>query len=243
MLLVSEVKKSLQLGFFSIATIYINPTQFNSKNDYINYPRKTKQDISKLKKIKCDAIYFPKQKEVYPSVVKSTRKINIYRDILCDKFRPGHFDGVTTVVESLFNLVKPDHAFFGEKDFQQIKIIEALNKQFNKKINIDACKSIRMKNGISFSSRFENLKSNDHKILNKCALEIKKLISKLKNKISQSEIRNFQFILKKIGIKKIEYIEILDEKNLKAANSIYNSRLFLAFYIGNVRIIDNFVLY
>ena len=126
---ISLVEKCIEANFFSLATIYVNPTQFNDKGDFENYPRDEEKDISELAKIHCDALFFPSKEDMYPNGLKSQREIFDYRDILCDKFRPGHFDGVTTVVKALFDLTQPDHAYFGEKDFQQLKLIEKLVQQ------------------------------------------------------------------------------------------------------------------
>ena len=106
------VKKSAQNKLFSLVTIYINPTQFNDKDDYLNYPREEKKDIEKLSTVNCDALYFPTQEEMYPKGLESKKIVNKFRNILCDKFRPSHFDGVTTVVESLLKVVNPNHVFF-----------------------------------------------------------------------------------------------------------------------------------
>ena len=101
--------------------------------------------------------------------MKSQKEISDYREILCDKFRPGHFDGVTTVVKALFDLTQPDHAYFGEKDFQQLKLIEKLVQQNTLPIVIHACPSIRLENGISYSSRFKNFSTQEKKILDNAA--------------------------------------------------------------------------
>ena len=94
----SLVKEAIQKNFFSLVTIYVNPTQFNNNNDYLNYPRDKSKDIAKLKLLKCNAVYLPRSDEIYPNGLESIKKIDKFRDILCDIFRPGHFDGVTTVV-------------------------------------------------------------------------------------------------------------------------------------------------
>ena len=163
----SLVEKCIDTNFFSLATIYINPTQFDNKSDFENYPRDEEIDISKLAKINCDALFFPSKENMYPNGLKSQREISDYREILCDKFRPGHFDGVTTVVKALFDLTQPDHAYFGEKDFQQLKLIEKLVQKNALPIVIHACPSIRLENGISYSSRFKNFSTQEKKILDK----------------------------------------------------------------------------
>ena len=239
----SLVKKSTQNKLFSLSTIYINPTQFNDSEDYLNYPREEEKDIEKLSAVNCDALYFPTQEEVYPKGLKSKKTVDKFRNILCDKFRPDHFDGVTTVVETLLRVTHPDHVFFGEKDFQQLKIIQTLRQQLKLNIVIHACSSVRLQNGMSLSSRFNNFSANDRKVFDKCAYQIGLLITKLKNDINAVSLVDFKSILQQKGVKKIDYIEIRDEENLSFSNTCNKSRLFIAMYVGDVRIIDNFILY
>ena len=101
----SLVENAIKENFFSITSIFVNPTQFNDLKDFKKYPQNKKQDIEKLNTVKCDAVFFPQIEELYPEGLKRKKTISKYRDILCDKFRPGHFDGVTTVVKSLFDIV------------------------------------------------------------------------------------------------------------------------------------------
>ena len=239
----SLVKKSTQNKLFSLVTIYINPTQFNDREDYLNYPKEEEKDIEKISAVICDALYFPTQEEMYPKGLKSKKTVDKFRNILCDKFRPDHFDGVTTVVETLLRVTHPDHIFFGEKDFQQLKIIQTLNQQLKLNIVIHACPSVRLQNGMSLSSRFNNFSANDRKVFDKCAYQIGLLITKLKNDINAVSLVDFKSILQQKGVKKIDYIEIRDEENLSFSNTCNKSRLFIAMYVGDVRIIDNFILY
>ena len=111
----SLIKISNKLGFFSVVTIFVNPTQFDNSQDYENYPRNNRRDINLLKKIDTNLLFFPQIRDLYPRKIKSKKSILEFRDILCDRFRPGHFDGVTTVVKSLFNLINPDYAFLEKK--------------------------------------------------------------------------------------------------------------------------------
>ena len=239
----SLVKKSTQNKLFSLATIYINPTQFNDKEDFLSYPREEEKDIEKLSTVNCDALYFPTQEEMYPKGLKSKKTVDKFRNILCDKFRPGHFDGVTTVVESLLRITHPDYVFLGEKDFQQLKIIQTLRQQLKLNIVIHACSSVRLQNGMSLSSRFNNFSANDRKVFDICAYQINLIITKLKNDINVVSLVDFKSILQQKGVKKIDYIEIRNEENLSFSNTCNKSRLFIAMYVGDVRVIDNFILY
>ena len=239
----SLVKKSIQNNFFSLSTIYINPTQFNDREDYLNYPKSEKKDIEKLDTVNCDALYFPTQEEMYPKGLESKKTVNKFRNILCDKFRLGHFDGVTTVVESLLRITNPDHIFLGEKDFQQIKIIQTLSQQLKLNVVIHPCPSVRLQNGMSLSSRFNNFSANDRKVFDKCAYQIRLLITKLKNDINKVNLADFKSRLQQKGVKKIDYLEIRNEENLLLSKNCNESRLFIAMYVGEIRVIDNFILY
>ena len=238
--LIEECKK---LGYLSLVTIFVNPTQFDEIDDYDQYPRNKIQDIKFLDKIDTDLLFFPSSEDLYPLGVSSKKTILSYRNILCDKFRPGHFDGVTTVVNSLFNLINPDHVFFGEKDFQQLKFIEKLIENNNFPILIHPCISIRMSNGMSFSSRYNNFNSLQEKIFDNAASKIMISLSELKMKADVKIIEKLKEQLKEFNINEIDYLEIRDENNLLPSIENKNSRLFLAFYIDNIRVVDNFILY
>ena len=238
--LIEECKK---LGYFSLVTIFINPTQFDETDDYDQYPRNKIQDTKFLDKINTDLLFFPSSEDLYPLGISSKKTILSYRNILCDKFRPGHFDGVTTVVNSLFNLINPDHVFFGEKDFQQLKLIEKLIENNNFPILIHPCISIRMSNGMSFSSRYNNFNLLQEKIFDDAASKIMISLSELKMKVDVKIVEKLKEQLKKININEIDYLEIRNENNLLPSIENNNSRLFLAFYIDNIRIVDNFILY
>jgi pantoate--beta-alanine ligase len=238
--LIEECKK---LGYFSLVTIFVNPTQFDETDDYDQYPRNKIQDTKFLDKINTDLLFFPSSEDLYPLGISSKKTILSYRNILCDKFRPGHFDGVTTVVNSLFNLINPDHVFFGEKDFQQLKLIEKLIENNNFPILIHPCISIRMSNGMSFSSRYNNFNSLQEKIFDNAASKIMISLSELKMKVDVKIVEKLKEQLKEININEIDYLEIRDENNLLPSVENKNSRLFLAFYINNIRIVDNFILY
>ena len=239
----SLIKASLDLGYFSIVTIFINPTQFDNPNDFKNYPNNYNYDKKSLQTVNCDLLFLPSTKDLYPNGIKRNKTIKEFRNILCDVSRPGHFDGVTTVVNSLFNLIKPEHVFFGEKDFQQLKIVESLIKKNNFSIVMHSCPSIRMYNGMSYSSRYKNFTLNEKDIFSIASKLIIKSISELRKNFNKKIIFDINFNLRKIGIKKIDYIDIRDESNLIHSNKNNNARLFIAFYIGKIRIIDNFILY
>ena len=239
----SLIEKAKNNNDFVITSIFVNPTQFNSDDDYNSYPKTIDRDIAKLKSSNCDLLYIPSIDEIYPKGLVKVRSVLEYRDILCDKTRPGHFDGVTTVVNTFFNIIKPKNSYFGEKDYQQMKLIDALVKLKKLNINIIACTSIRDKNGMSLSSRNSNFTPNQSATFQNLAKKINQLVENLKEKNLKLNFNEFKNELSKIKINKIDYLEIRDENNLEITNNYNKARLFVAVFIDNIRIIDNFRLY
>ena len=239
----SLVENSMKENFFSITSIFVNPTQFNDLKDFKKYPQNKKQDIEKLNTVKCDAVFFPQIEELYPEGIKRKKTISKYRDILCDKFRPGHFDGVTTVVKSLFDIVTPDTVFFGEKDFQQLKIIKELIKKNNLPIQLIDCPSVRSKNGMSLSSRYNNFNTNQEILFNQISLKVNDCVNLLKKQIDINNLKNLNQYLEEDKKIKVDYLEVRDDDELLLTQKNKNARLFISFYIEDIRIIDNFKLY
>ena len=239
----SLVENSMKENFFSITSIFVNPTQFNDLKDFKKYPQNKKQDIEKLNTVKCDAVFFPQIEELYPEGIKRKKTISKYRDILCDKFRPGHFDGVTTVVKSLFDIVTPDTVFFGEKDFQQLKIIKELIKKNNLPIQLIDCPSVRSKNGMSLSSRYNNFNTNQEILFNQISFKINDCVNLLKKQIDINNLKNLNQYLEEDKKIKVDYLEVRDDDELLLTQKNKNARLFISFYIEDIRIIDNFKLY
>ncbi len=239
----SLVENAIKENFFSITSIFVNPTQFNDLKDFKKYPQNKKQDIEKLDTVKCDAVFFPQIEELYPEGIKRKKTISKYRDILCDKFRPGHFDGVTTVVKSLFDIVTPDTVFFGEKDFQQLKIIKELIKKNNLPIQLIDCPSVRSKNGMSLSSRYNNFNTNQEILFNQISLKINDCVNLLKKQIDINNLKNLYQYLEEDKKIKVDYLEVRDDDELLLTQKNKNARLFISFYIEDIRIIDNFKLY
>ena len=239
----SLVREAKSNNKFVITSIFVNPTQFNNNDDYISYPKTLNKDIAKLRSFNCDLLYLPSVDEMYPKGLVTEKSILKYRNILCDVARPGHFDGVTTVVNTFFNIIRPQNSYFGEKDYQQMKLIDEMVKIKKLNINIVPCSSIRDKNGMSLSSRNSNFTPNQYKIFEIFAKKINQCVEKLKQKNLEANFDEFKKELLKININKIDYLEIRNENNLEITDNYNNARLFVAVFIGGIRIIDNFKLY
>lgn len=239
----SLIKEAQLNNDFVVTSIFINPTQFNNETDFSSYPKTIDDDIAKLEKIGCDLLFLPEIQEIYPADLLKQNIVKNFRGILCDKYRPGHFDGVTTVVDIFFSIIKPNTSYFGEKDFQQIKIIQELVKIKNHNIKIVSCPSIRDDRGMSLSSRNSKFTNDELKIFNQLGSKIYELINLCKKKSSNINLDNFKKQILENSINKIDYIEIRNENNLEITDVSSKARLFIALYIGEIRIIDNFKLY
>ena len=176
--------------------------------------------ISKLENIGCNVLFLPEVQEIYPKGLAKKKIVNNFRNILCDKFRPGHFDGVTTVVDLFFNMIKPTNSYFGEKDFQQVKIIQDLVKINHHNIKIIQCPSVRDKIGMSLSSRNSKFSNDQLKIFDELGNKIKEHINLLKqNEINNLDQLKIEFLQNNIN--KIDYLEIRNENNLEITNKYF----------------------
>ena len=209
----------------TIVSIFVNPTQFNNKKDYLSYPKNLKKDLNVLRKLKVNYAYIPKKKDVYYSKRKKSIMLKKENRVLCAKFRKGHFEGVIDVMDRLTNIIKPKKIFMGEKDYT--KII--------------SCKTVRNKNKLALSSRNQLLDKKDLIKAGKIAKDLFrfKIFLKNKKKIKDLLQKKMEFLKKNFDIK-IDYLEIRKKNNLKSSSTIKNSKIFIAYFMNKVRLIDNF---
>ena len=224
----------------TLVTIFVNPTQFNNANDFKIYPRNLNKDIKLLKSLKVDFLYVPTVSQIYNNKKRKVTRLNKSQKILCAKFRKGHFEGVLDVLNRFTNIIKPKNIFMGEKDYQQFFLVRNFIER-KYKTKVIACKTIRDVNKVALSSRNSLL---DLENLNKVG-EISLALIKLKNLINNN-IKDKKLIKKiKIDlIKKFKIkIEYLECRNLINLNTILKNKpfkLFVAYYLKGVRLIDNF---
>ena len=243
----SLVERSISQNDFTLVSIFINPTQFNNVNDLKTYPSNIDKDLKLLTSISEKIIVFiPEQNELYSGDIKLDQfNFNGLDRYMEGEFRGNHFLGVATVVSKLFSLIKADYAYFGEKDFQQLRIIENLIKEKKFNIKLIRCETIRSKDGLALSSRNNKLNFSS-KIL---ATNLFKALNFAKEKIdvlSTDEIEQKVFeSLSNFKEIKLEYFVIADEKNLKPIKNKKTEkyRAFIAAYVSGVRLIDNIKLY
>ena len=243
----SLVERSISQNDFTLVSIFINPTQFNNVNDLKTYPSNIDKDLKLLTSISEKIIVFiPEQNELYSGDIKLDQfNFNGLDRYMEGEFRGNHFLGVATVVSKLFSLIKADYAYFGEKDFQQLRIIENLIKEKKFNIKLIRCETIRSKDGLALSSRNNKLNFSSKKI----ATNLFKALNFAKEKIdvlSTDEIEQKVFeSLSNFKEIKLEYFVIADEKNLKPIKhkQAKRYRAFIAAYVSGVRLIDNVKLY
>ena len=237
---ISLIKAAKKKGGKLVVSIFVNPKQFNNKNDLKTYPRNIKKDLQILKQSKkVDFVYLPKFKDIYKGKNKLKIKLLKKDNILCAKFRKGHFEGVLNVMNRLTKIINPKKIFMGEKDFQQFYLVKNfLESKYETKII--PCKTIRNKKNVALSSRnflLDKFNLNVAANIYKKLLYIKKNIKNKKNiskflQLQKKKLKNYYKI-------KIDYLELRNKKNLKISTTTNNSRLFIAYYINKVRLIDN----
>ena len=234
---ISLIKRSIKQCNKTIVSIFINKPQFNKKDDYIKYPRLIKEDISILKKINIDYLYLPSTKQIYPNKDRRNIKINNFGKKLCGRFRPMHFEAIADVIDRFIKIINPDKIYFGEKDFQQLKIIEDFVRKNHPKCKIVSCKTIREKNGIPYSSRNSFLTIKEKLI----AAKVYNLILNLKNKIYKHKIliKTLKSKIYLLGVKKIDYLEIHNINKFGNFFKKNKNKIFIAYYLGKTRLIDN----
>jgi pantoate--beta-alanine ligase len=242
---VSLVNKARQDNDIVLCSIFINPTQFDNQEDLKKYPRTLETDTALLKKADCDIIFAPSSDEMYNAVPKLKLDFGNLEHVMEGEFRPGHFNGVATVVSKLFHIVNPDRAYFGLKDLQQVAILNRLVKDLSFDLELISCPIIRERDGLAMSSRntrlspkARSLASQIHKSLQiaKKALEDGLTAESCKKKVVEhfKSFPDFQ----------LEYLEISDFDNLEplsSKNIAGKTAICIASYLDNVRLIDNVI--
>ena len=242
----SLIKKAQRKNDIVVVSIFVNPTQFNKKEDLINYPKTIENDTKLLESVSCDILFFPSVEEIYEDHVSSEKfDFDGLEHQMEGEFREGHFDGVGTIVKTLFEIVAPNKAYFGQKDFQQLQIIKKMVKKHRLNVKVKGCAIFREEDGLAMSSRNTRL-TKEHRT---AAPFVYKILKKVRKKFDTentdkiTEWVNNQF--KKHPFLDLEYFTIADEKTLKTIKdkeSNKKNRAFIAAFAGKIRLIDNIQL-
>ena len=236
---VSLIAAAKKEGGCVVSSIFVNPVQFNDRSDLERYPRPLEKDKEILEKAGCDILFTPSEKEIYPEPDNRKFDFGALDKVMEGKHRPGHFNGVAVVVSRLFDIVKPDNAFFGQKDFQQVAIIKNMVKMLKLSVNIVMCPTMREADGLAMSSRNIFLSPEERKA---AALISKTLFGmrERKDKMSIQELVSWAISqFKTEPLLQPEYVEIADANTLISAKNISNTVVCIAVKTGKVRLIDN----
>ena len=239
------VKQSLNKCDHTVVSIFINPRQFSPSEDLDIYPNNLSGDIEKLESIGVDVLFYPNRDTIYPEGFKTNIQIDGITQHLCGESRPELFKGVATVVLKLFNIVRPQHAFFGEKDWQQLAVIETMTRDLNLDVHIHRAPLIREPDGLAMSSRNSNLSPEERKK----ALSLSRSLNDSKEKVnkgitSSKQLRqNIKSIITAESGTQIDYISICDPISLEEKQEVKGRTLIaLAVKIGPARLIDNCII-
>lgn len=239
----SLIKKAKKKNDLAVVSIFVNPTQFDKKEDLINYPKTIENDTNLLESVSCDVLFLPAVEEIYNDDITSQKfDFDGLEHQMEGKFRQGHFDGVGTIVKAFFEIVEPNRAYFGQKDFQQLQIIKKMVKKHRLNVKIKGCAIFREEDGLAMSSRNARLTTTQRN----AAPFIYKILKKVRKKFGTKNVNEVnewvenQF--KKHPLLNLEYFTIAEEKSLetiknKESNKKY--RAFIAVFAGNIRLIDN----
>lgn len=238
----SLIRRAKEENDYVIVSVFVNPTQFGPNEDYDKYPRSLQQDSHLCENMEVDILFYPSVEEMYPTPYYTYVEVEKITNKLCGASRPGHFRGVTTVVNKLFNIVKPNRAYFGQKDAQQIVVIQQMVKDLNMDVEVVSCSIVREADGLALSSRNSYLNEEERKaalILSQCLFHAKeRMISGEKSacKIKKIIEQNIQ----KESLVSIDYVSIVDATSLEDIEKLEKNILIaLAVKIGNTRLIDN----
>lgn len=238
----SLVKRAVKENDVTVVSVFVNPTQFNDKNDLKNYPRNLEADCRLLESVGATYVFAPEVAEMYPTPDERQFSFAPLDQVMEGIYRPGHFNGVAQIVSKLFYAVEPDRAYFGEKDFQQLAIIREMVKQLHIKVQIVGCPIVREEDGMALSSRNALLSPEDRKI----SVNISQILFKSRTFAAQNGLKDTKRFVEEaiaaIPELRLEYFEIVDGNTLQTVNSWDDSSYIvgcITVYCGKVRLIDN----
>ncbi|WP_163264505.1 pantoate--beta-alanine ligase [Chelativorans alearense] len=237
----SLVRAALGQADRVIVTLFVNPAQFNNSGDLAAYPRTEDEDAAKLSALGAHILYAPDTAEMYPQGFATTVSVSGVSEGLCGAFRPGHFDGVATVVTKLFLQSGADLAFFGEKDFQQLHVVRRLARDLDIPIEIVGCPTVRESDGLAMSSRNVRLSASERKIAPRLAEILFDTSARLtKGAPVDDALATAREAIVRMGYSKVEYLELRGDDDLKPLSAIdRQGRLLAAAWLGETRLIDN----
>jgi pantoate--beta-alanine ligase len=224
-----------------IVTIFVNPRQFNNAEDFARYPRTEERDAAMLAPLGVDAIYVPEVADVYPPDFSTTVHVAAVSEALEGEYRPGHFEGVATVVAKLFLMTQADRAYFGEKDYQQLLVVRRMARDLNIAIEVTGCPTVREADGLAMSSRNARLGARERAVAPALHAAMRKAESSLKAGVAAADaLAAARAEILAAGFEGVDYIALRDAQTLAAMDRLDKpGRLLAAAWLGGVRLIDN----
>jgi pantoate--beta-alanine ligase len=237
------VNQAFTMSNIVVVSIFVNPIQFNKKEDLINYPRTFENDLKLIKEAGDVIVFAPSDSDMYPSDFKEVDlDLGILEEVMEGEFRPGHFKGVMNVVKRLFDIVHPDYALFGLKDYQQLAVIEFMTNSLNLPVNVVPCETVREESGLASSSRNKRLSDSEMKAA-EIIIETMKYAKKMAGQYSPKEVTELAKKYFSKGNLELEYLNIVDPQTLLVLNDwVPGSRICMSAYCSGVRLIDNIEL-
>ncbi|MER9638455.1 pantoate--beta-alanine ligase [Mesorhizobium sp. M0228] len=237
----SLVRAALEKADRVIVTLFVNPKQFNSQADLAAYPSTEDEDAAKLAPLGAHLLYAPDAEEMYPAAFATTVSVSGVSEGLCGAFRPGHFDGVATVVAKLFLQTSADFGFFGEKDFQQLQLVRRMARDLDIPITIVPCPTVREADGLALSSRNVRLSPAERAVAHKLPSVLLETAERLaRGSPVLPTLAEARAAILAAGYREIEYLELRDEADLRPMTSLDRpARLLVAAWLGGTRLIDN----
>lgn len=242
----SLIEKAVASTDLSICSIFVNPTQFNNHSDLEKYPRTLEKDMALLEQAGCDLLYCPTQEEMYPDTTLTNFSFGSIEQIMEGHFRPGHFQGVGLIISKFFNIIRPDMAFFGQKDLQQCRLIEQLNADLFFNVKIEIVPTVREADGLAMSSRNMLMSPEERKLAGNFYQALSLGAEKLQEGMSplelKEEIKQYFTRFKEL---RLEYFCVTDSGTLQAVERVPEHgqlALCIAGYVGEIRLIDNLLL-
>jgi pantoate--beta-alanine ligase len=239
------VKLSKLQNEVTVVSIYVNPLQFGAGEDYERYPRDLERDLAMCEDAGVDVVFAPEDQEMYPQLPSVKIDIPGLTDRLEGAYRPGHFNGVAIVVLKLLHIVQPDRAYFGEKDYQQLKVVERLVKDLSLPVEIVPVPTVREEDGLACSSRNVYLSPEERQsalAIYRSFLLAQKLFQSGNTDANLLKEAIRDFLSKHTHVRKIDYVEITDEELNPVEEVKEGGRILVALYVGNTRLIDNWRL-
>ncbi|HCB69493.1 MAG TPA: pantoate--beta-alanine ligase [Persephonella sp.] len=243
---ISLIRASKKENDITVVSIFVNPLQFGKNEDLDRYPRDLERDMEICRREGVDYLFYPSYEDMYPEGFSTYVVVEGITEKLCGAFRPGHFKGVTTVVTKLFNIVKPDRAYFGKKDYQQFKVIQKMVRDLNMDVQVIGCPIVREKDGLAMSSRNKYLSENERKAalsISRSLFEAKRLFDQGVDDVNRLKEEIKRIVLAHPEVREIQYVEIVDPETLESKEKAEKGDIIaIAVFVGDTRLIDNIQL-